>query len=551
MLGIVATIALLGVIGGVHQSVLVPVAAGGHTLHRFFDTSASSPSGRYLAYLRLPNASQSPSCKDCITYSSADIIVDGIVEGGWEVVETTHAWDTQLGAQLQWGSTDTELFYNVLQEDAFINTEAPRGVDGASSETNSCSNNCAKQTAGRTTIRGTVYNLKLRTHRLLQCPIYHVTSDGSTGVAPNLLKLHHTQKGYGVRLMDLQHVNNRNINAPLDDGIYLTNLTTGECSLYVSLHELASAAGMDVSATPTYGFHTKFSFDGTLLMVVVRTLETPAPPRQARVRVQHLFVIHLATRSIRRMVSWSSYPFIPRQCAQREASGQCPTVTLRDGNHPNWVPGTHKISMNLQVQDSVHSSQTSGDSSAGSGTNRATSAGGGGSESGGGSAHLWHEHLSTAYAYGKAVVDKGKELLLGGGQSNRRGGGWSIVTIDVDAHSEHFIFHYSMEIALLLSAHIDGGVKTADHDSARVNTHLTLPYTDKLVVRVDHSVGTGHPTYHISGDYILTDAYPKEVHLLTPPPGQTALKWGHVPLRLIHIPTQREAWLATVGCRLW
>jgi hypothetical protein len=28
------------------------------------------------------------------------------------LIDTTNSWDSQLGAQLQWGSTDNDLIYN-------------------------------------------------------------------------------------------------------------------------------------------------------------------------------------------------------------------------------------------------------------------------------------------------------------------------------------------------------------------------------------------------------------------------------------------------------
>ena len=75
----------------------------------------------------------------------------------------------------------------------------------------------------------------------------------------------------------------------------------------------------------------------------------------------------------------------------------------------------------------------------------------------------------------------------------------------------------------------------------------------RLVVEVGHPVGTGHPIHHPSGEYIITDAYPKETPLLSVPAsvqGGLPLRPGQVPLRLIEVATQREVWLAVVSVAL-
>ena len=92
--------------------------------------------------------------------------------------------------------------------------------------------------------------------------------------------------------MEWEPVSNRNLHTPADDGLYKTDIVTGQCSIIVSLRTLAIRAGSDIESTPTYGFHSKFSSDGELVMFIERTLETPLPPHTARVRVQHMFVMH-------------------------------------------------------------------------------------------------------------------------------------------------------------------------------------------------------------------------------------------------------------------
>jgi len=43
--------------------------------------------------------------------------------------------------------------------------------------------------------------------------------------------------------------------------------------------------------------------------------------------------------------SWSSDKYVPIMCDGKNSTMN--PDNQRDGNHPNWVPGTHKISMNI------------------------------------------------------------------------------------------------------------------------------------------------------------------------------------------------------------
>ena len=81
----------------------------GRVIHRFFDTSPFSPSGRYLALTRLPYEDHLPMPGD-----AAEVILVDLNTSEEQVVAETHGWDTQLGAQTQWGADDSQLFFNDL-----------------------------------------------------------------------------------------------------------------------------------------------------------------------------------------------------------------------------------------------------------------------------------------------------------------------------------------------------------------------------------------------------------------------------------------------------
>jgi hypothetical protein len=138
--------------------------------------------------------------------------------------------------------------------------------------------------------------------------------------------------------------------------------------------------------------------------------------------------------------------------------------------------------------------------------------------------------------------------------ARQRQGKWSIVTIDVDAHAPGYMYHYNTTMQLTSSAVARVGPTKPSPGSTsptavneRSASTPTEPGNNALQIAIDHPIGTGHPIYHPSGEYIITDAYPKETDLLSrDAPGGLALQPGEVPLRLIQISTQREVWLLKV-----
>ncbi|MCA0185301.1 MAG: hypothetical protein LCH90_04750 [Proteobacteria bacterium] len=72
------------------------VRSGRPTIHRFFDSSPVSPSGRLIGLTEFPFEDRLPEPGD----KAAVVVVDLI--SGDEVYRTeTAAWDTQVGAQVQ------------------------------------------------------------------------------------------------------------------------------------------------------------------------------------------------------------------------------------------------------------------------------------------------------------------------------------------------------------------------------------------------------------------------------------------------------------------
>lgn len=259
-------------------------------IHRFYDTSPISPSGRYLAYLAFPFEDRAPSEEDAATVMIADLRT-----GGRRNVATTTAWDTQVGAQVQWGATDEQLFYNVRAEHG-----DPRAV---------------------------LFNVESGKSKTLDGPVYMVSPDGTTGLCPNLFKLGLVQKGYGMRVSDLEHY--RHAGAPDDDGLFVTHVATGKTELLLSLRQIFEHVGKYLPNPDDgglYGFHVKWHSASEWVLFVVRWLSRL---RTGGVTRNFLLAYNPASGDLRLVVD---------------------PDTWGNGHHPNWWPTELDVIMNLPVR---------------------------------------------------------------------------------------------------------------------------------------------------------------------------------------------------------
>ncbi len=173
----------------------------GGVIHRFFDTSPFSPSGRYIALTRLPYENRLPQAGDV-----AEVILVDLETGETRVISETRAWDTQLGAQVQWGANDNQLFFN----DVDTLTWRPFGIK--------------LDPFSGTTVK-------------LDGTVYTISPDGHWAASPCLLRTGLTQAGYGVIVPpDSTPMNQGASTEDGDDSI--TNTATGECKMIVSIYEI-------------------------------------------------------------------------------------------------------------------------------------------------------------------------------------------------------------------------------------------------------------------------------------------------------------------------
>ena len=264
----------------------------GRTIHRFFDTSPFSPSGRYMALTRLPFEDRLPEAGDV-----AEVILVDLETGEARAVAETRGWDTQLGAQAQWGADDTQLFFN----DVDTKEWRPFGV-----KLNPLS-------GAREDLQGTVYM---------------VSPDGTRAASPCLLRTGLTQAGYGVLVPSMYVPLNHGASA--EDGVFLTDTSTGECGLLVSLKEIADTATPRLDPEEyregdLYGFHVKWNPQGDRLMFVLRW-----KPRDPGAKMKHDVITMKADGS-------QLHVAIPD------------SEWSKGGHHPNWCPDGETVMINLNI----------------------------------------------------------------------------------------------------------------------------------------------------------------------------------------------------------
>ena len=260
-------------------------------VHRFFDSSPLSPSGRYAALTRLPYEDRLPTPGDL-----AEIVLVDLQAGTGRIIAKTAGWDTQLGAQAQWGVDDSQLLFNDCDTSAW----RPFGV------------RMNLLTGERTQLQGTVYM---------------VSPDGTQAASPCLLRTARTQAGYGVIAPDeaIPH----NSGAVDYDGVYLTDTQTGESRLLVSLRQIVDATDIgkrldQYGEGGFYGAHVKWNPQGDRIMLVLRWM--PADPA-AKMKPNVITLaadgsdIHLAIPD----AVWGT----------------------RRGHHPNWCPDGEHVMMNM------------------------------------------------------------------------------------------------------------------------------------------------------------------------------------------------------------
>ncbi len=276
-------------------------ASSGRTIHRFFDTSPFSPSGRYLALFRFPREDRSPQAGEV-----GEIVLVDLQSGVERVVARSRGYEMQLGANVQWGATDAELYFN--------------DVDPATWEA------FAVQ-----------FNVLTGVSRRLKGTVFMVSPDGKQLASYNLIASRRAQVGYGVVVPEAA-MPPRNIGPVDTDGVELTDVATGVGRRLVTIREIYEKSKPTI-AIPNpddfeyYCFQVKWNPQGTRLLTTVQW-----SPRQDRSAVRSA-----AGLGRRRAV------ITMRPDGSDLRTAVTPEQWGKGGHHINWMPDGERLSMNLNV----------------------------------------------------------------------------------------------------------------------------------------------------------------------------------------------------------
>jgi hypothetical protein len=277
---------------------LVPIAriATTRIIHRFFDTSPISPSGRYVGLFRLPNEVRPPQPGE-----TGEVVVVDLVTGQERTVATTRGWEEQMGANVQWGATDADLFFN----DVDTSTWTPFAVQ------------LDPATGKSRRLGGTVFT---------------VSPDGTKLTSYNLVASRLIQVGYGV-VVPPEHTR-RNIGPVADDGLFVTDIASGQTKMIASIRDIYERAVPKLEIPHAercefYCFQIRWNRQGTRVMAFLRWNDPMAPnggPRRLT-----LVTMRGDGSDIRLAVTPERY--------------------ARGGHHPMWAPDGENITINLNVRD--------------------------------------------------------------------------------------------------------------------------------------------------------------------------------------------------------
>ncbi|MEO6003931.1 MAG: hypothetical protein ABIZ04_12745 [Opitutus sp.] len=283
------------------DGVKIAQVSSGRTIHRFFDTSPVSPSGRYLAVFRFPQETRSPQAGDV-----GDVVLVDLNAGTERVVAQSRGFEMQLGANVQWGTTDHELYFNdvdVTSWTAFAVQLDP--LTGSS--------------------------------RRMGGTVFMASPDGRQLASYNLIQSRRAQVGYGV-IVPEDKMPPRNIGPVDHDGVELTDVTTGKMHRVLSLREIydrsvPSIAIRNPQDFEYYCFQVKWNPQGTRLLTTVqwspRTDQSPTAAAAGVSRRRSVITFKPDGTDIHTAVT-------PEQWA-------------RGGHHVNWMPDGEHLSMNLDV----------------------------------------------------------------------------------------------------------------------------------------------------------------------------------------------------------
>ena len=287
--GVVALTGLSRVVAGANSRFkkLPPVRAITHgpKFHWFsyYDKLQFDPSCRYVLGMEVDFEHRSPKADDVIKIGMVDL-KDG---DRWTELGRSRAWCWQQGCMLQWRpGSKNEIIWNDRQGDRFV-----------------------------------CHILDVFTHkkRTLPCPIYTISPNGRTAVAPDFRRINDMRPGYGYAGLSDPYADEL---APKDSGIFHVDLETGRQDLIISIADVAKIPSPHINTTGAkhYFNHLLFNPNGSRFIFLHRRLGPglegkgtrmlTASPDGSDIRVVDGYgrTSHFIWRDSRHILAWAWHP---------------------------------------------------------------------------------------------------------------------------------------------------------------------------------------------------------------------------------------------------
>lgn len=198
----------------------------GHHWFGYYDKLQFDPANRFVLSNEVDFEHRTPTADDRIGIGMIDL-----QEGDrWIPLGTSHAWGWQQGCMLQWvPGTDSTVIWN------------DRGPEGFVSH---------------------LLDVKTGSRRTLPRPVYALSPDGAWAITADFARIQNMRPGYGYQGVPDPVADER---APADSGIWRMDLSTGACTLLISLDQLASIPhqSKDLSEQWNYVNHLLVNTDGS------------------------------------------------------------------------------------------------------------------------------------------------------------------------------------------------------------------------------------------------------------------------------------------------
>lgn len=188
---------------GVKAKVITP-DDGGHYFFGYYDLQPFDSTGRYHLCHKAPFEDHIPDENDICELGMIDL-----QSGSFIKLAETNAWNFQQGAMLQWYRDDDHILFNVREDGAY---------------------------------RCCILNIKTGEKRILPKAVANVSQDGKRAVCINFSRMFNFRPGYGYAGIKDPYFD---VYAPTDDGIFLMDMETGECSLIASIDAIGKAFPRD------------------------------------------------------------------------------------------------------------------------------------------------------------------------------------------------------------------------------------------------------------------------------------------------------------------